>query len=287
MRLVTYRHNSKITTGAVVGDRVIDLPWLCAAPPDMAALLGTPGVLEAARLALHSLPRIEPEVFPPLKDVTLLPPVTRPGKIIGVAMNYPAPGQDRRSACPPFPVLFERNAGSLIGTGEAIRLPRSAREVVIECELALVVGHGGKRIPESRALATLAGYTIANDVTARDLERRSSQWTSGKLADAFLPLGPVLMTADELHDPGMLRIQAWINGQAVQDGSTAEMYYTPAELVVYISSLITLQPGDLILTGSPKSLRNLPAREVFLQPGDRVKMEIEGLGILENLVEED
>lgn len=223
----------------------------------------------------------------PLRDLALLPPVERPGKIIGVGQNYPAFNQDRQAARQPYPVLFERNADSLVGPGAAIRLPRGSHQVVIECELALVVGRGGKYIPEEKALESLAGYTLANDVTARDLEQRSSQWTSGKLIDHFLPLGPTIVTTDELVDPGNLRLRSWINGQLVQDGISAEMCYTPAELIAYISTYITLRPGDLILTGSPKRLGGKPVPDVFLRHGDRVRIEIDGLGVLENPVEEE
>ena len=285
MRLVRYRRGPVQSTGALLGERVIDLPRLCGSPADMLALLGDARELEKAQEALGRRSGTEGEYGLPLSEVQLLAPVPNPGKIVGVGFNYPSPGQEREAARPPYPVLFERNAGSLIGPGEAIRLPPETQQAAIECELVLVVGKGGKRIPESQALEALAGYSVANDVTARDLERRASQWTGGKLLDAFLPLGPGITTRDEIPDPAALRMRSWINETPVQDGFTGEMLYAPAELVAYISWLITLRPGDLILTGSPKRLGRLPAPEVFLQAGDRVRLEIEGLGGLENPVE--
>ena len=287
MRLVRYANGGKISLGALLGDCVIDLPRLCGAPVEMAALLASPQALENAREALSRSFSWEQDCLLPVPTLTLLPPLPTPGKIIGVGLNYPSVGQDRKAARPAYPVLFERNAGSLVGPGAAVRLPREARQVAIECELALVVGRGGRRIPESHDLEALAGYTLANDVTARDLERRTSQWTSGKLFDAFLPLGPAVVTRDEVPDPGALQIRSWINEDLVQDGSSGDMLYAPAELVAYISSLISLQAGDLILTGSPKCLGSSAAPEVYLQPGDQVRLEIERLGVLENSVEAD
>jgi 2-keto-4-pentenoate hydratase/2-oxohepta-3-ene-1,7-dioic acid hydratase in catechol pathway len=285
MHLVSYRHNQSVSIGLLRNDGIVDLPRYCGIPAGMVSLLGSDSGMATIRERLSQEPDMPGPV--PLHEVTLLPPVERPGKIIGVGQNYPAFNQDRRAARQPYPVLFERNADSLVGPGAAIRLPRGLHQVVIECELALVVGRGGKHIPEEKALESLAGYTLANDVTARDLEQRSSQWTSGKLIDHFLPLGPTIVTTDELVDTGNLRMRSWINGQLVQDGVSAEMCFTLAELIAYISTYITLRPGDLILTGSPKRLGDKPVPEVFLRHGDRVRIEIDGLGALENPVEED
>jgi 2-keto-4-pentenoate hydratase/2-oxohepta-3-ene-1,7-dioic acid hydratase in catechol pathway len=285
MKLVTYRHNQLESIGLLRGDSVIDLPQHCGVPDNMLHLLGSPDALDVVKEKLPYL--LAHSEALPLSEVTLLPPIPGPQKIIGVGQNYPAPGQDRLAARPPYPILFERNAGSLIGSGASIYLPYSAHEVLIECELALVIGSGGKHIPLDKALESLAGYTLVNDVTARDLERRSSQWTTGKLIDRFLPAGPAIITTDEIIDIQNLRMRSWINDQCVQDGSSAEMCYTPAELITYISTTITLQPGDLIITGSPKQLGDSPAPQVFLRHGDRVRIEIEGLGVLENPVLEE
>lgn len=285
MRLVSYRHNQIESVGLLRGDGVLDLPRLFGTPGDMISLLGAPATLIAIKDRLSGGLDL-PEAIP-LGEVNLLAPIRRPEKIIGVGQNYPALNQDRLAARPPYPVLFERNVASLVGPGAVIRLPRGSHQVVIECELALVVGRGGKHISLDNALECLAGYTLANDVTARDLELRSSQWTSGKLVDNFLPLGPLVVTTDELVDTGHLRLRAWINNQIVQDGESAEMCYTPAELIAYISTYITLRPGDLILTGSPKRLGDKPMPEVFLRHGDRVRIEIDALGLLDNPVEED
>lgn len=284
MQLVSYRHNNFKSIGLLWESGVVDLPRFFGSPGDMITLLSSPVAL--ASICDHLSSRLKVSKAIPVSEVTLLSPVINPEKIIGVGQNYPTHDQHRLLARTPYPVLFERNAASLVNPGAAIRLPDGSNEVVVECELALVVGRGGKHIPLEKALERLAGYTLANDVTARDLERRSSQWTSGKLIDDFLPVGPAIVTTDELGDTSDLRLRSWINDQLVQEGTSAEMCYTPAELVTYISTYITLQPGDLILTGSPKRLGDKPAPVVFLRPGDHVRIEITGLGVLENPVEE-
>jgi 2-keto-4-pentenoate hydratase/2-oxohepta-3-ene-1,7-dioic acid hydratase in catechol pathway len=287
MRLVSYSRGSSISTGALVEDWVVDIPHLCGAPGEMIELLRSEQTAERVQNALNVLDQAGMRsAGQPIGEVRLLTPVLRPGKIIGVGMNY-AGGSGAGHERPPYPVLFERNAGSIIGPGDAIRLPADAQETVIECELALVIGRGGKHIPESSALEAVAGYTLANDVTARDFERRSSQWTTGKLLDAFLPVGPAVVTRDEITDASSLRIQSWIDGEQVQDGTTGGMLFSPAELVAYISTLITLQAGDLILTGSPKMMNSRPAPLAVIRPGNIVRIAISEISVLENPVVKD
>ena len=218
------------------------------------------------------------------EDVVLLPPVRRPGKIICVGLNYPAPGDAGAADVPRYPVLFHKAPTTLTGHGQPIVLPPISQEVVYEGELAAVIGRRGKHIEREQAMSYVAGYTIANDVGALDLERRTSQWATGKLADTFCPLGPFLVTRDEVSDPGALAIQTTLNGELVQSGSTGEMIFNLPYLVSYISALATLEPGDLILTGSPKRLGDLPAPRRFMSPGDTVSVRIDKLGELTNPV---
>ena len=219
-----------------------------------------------------------------LEKVVLLPPVRRPGKIICVGLNYPAPDQADAASGPRYPVLFHKVSTTLTGHGQPIVIPRISREVVYEGELAVVVGRRGKHIEREEALSYVAGYTIANDVGALDLERRTLQWATGKLADTFCPLGPVLVTRDQVPDPSALAIQTILNGELVQSGHTEEMLFDVPFLVSYISALATLEPGDLILTGSPKRLGSLPAPRRFMNPGDTVSIRIDKLGELTNPV---
>lgn len=303
MRLVSYQDPYGPRLGVLADSWVIDLEKACRATGvcgpvnhslgDLASFLAAPERQPAVARAVRFFAENTQSnggatdgngVVRSLQEVKLLPPVLRPRKILCVGMNYPPRAGAAGEAKPPYPLLFERNADSLLGPGEAIRLPAEAREVVPEGELAVVIGRQGKHIPPARALEHVGGYTIANDVTALDLERRASQWTTGKLADAFLPVGAAVVTPDEAPDPGALAITTWVNERLYQQGSTAEMHYGIGELIAYLSARITLYPGDLLLTGSPKYRLEAPLPQVFLQPGDVVRVEIQGLGALENPV---
>ena len=213
-----------------------------------------------------------------------LPPVGRPGKIICVGMNYPPAAGTTRRVAPEYPVLFQKPASGVIGHGEAIVLPGISKMVLYEGELAVVIGECGKNLAEENALKIVAGFTIANDVGAADIEARSSQWASGKMFDTFCPLGPNLVLKDDVKGPERLTIRTWLNDQLVQDGRTSQMIFRVSYLVSYISHLTTLEPGDVILTGSPKSVGTDPDPRIPLKPGDEIRVEIEGLGELHNPV---
>ena len=217
-----------------------------------------------------------------VSEAQLLPAVIKPGKIICVGMNYPPPLTKSGWSPPKFPVLFHKVASSLIGVGSAIILPKISNQVLYEGELAVVIGSKGKNIPVENAIDFVAGYTIANDVGAADIEKRSSQWTSGKMFDTFCPLGPALVTPDEIPNPGNLTIKTSLNGQIVQLGNTREMFFNIPFLISYISQLTTLEEDDIILTGSPKRAGQHPDPRTPLKPGDKIEIEIESLGLLEN-----
>src|SRR5262249_971051 len=177
-----------------------------------------------------------------------------------------------------------KSVTSVIGPGQAIVLPRVSEQVDYEGELAVVIGRRGKYIPEQDALFYVAGYTCANDVSAHDIEFRTSQWTSGKMLDTFCPLGPVLATRDELPDPAPLHLQAMLNGQTVREACTLDLVFPVPFLISYISSLATLEPGDVILTGPPAGIGCNRNPQVFLQAGDQISVQIEGIGTLANPV---
>ncbi len=211
--------------------------------------------------------------FLPQEDVEFLPPLFRPGKIICVGMNYPS--LDPNWEPPSYPVLFHKVATSLVGHGAAIILPSMSKKVLYEGELALVIGPDGQSI---------AAYTIANDVGASDIEARTSQWAAGKMFPTFCPLGPALVTADEIAEPDQRSLVTTLNGQEVQASNTAEMVFKVDELVEYIAGLTLLEAGDLILSGSPRCVGPEPDPRTLLQPGDTVSVQIEGLGTLTNPV---
>jgi 2-keto-4-pentenoate hydratase/2-oxohepta-3-ene-1,7-dioic acid hydratase in catechol pathway len=208
----------------------------------------------------------------------------KPGKIICVGLNYPPHTRSDDWSPPPYPILFQKPASALIGVGEAIVLPKISQRVLYEGELAIVIGTRAKKISMESALDVVAGYTIANDIGATDIEARSSQWASGKMFDTFCPLGPSLIPANEVPNPNDLTIETTLNGQTVQNGNTREMIFDVAFLVHYISQLTTLEPDDVILTGSPKRAGSAPDPRTPLRPGDSISIEIEGLGTLTNPV---
>jgi 2-keto-4-pentenoate hydratase/2-oxohepta-3-ene-1,7-dioic acid hydratase in catechol pathway len=213
----------------------------------------------------------------------------RPGKIVCVGLNYRSHLAEIGEPVPEFPILFLKPPSSIIGHGAAIVLPRVSRQVDYEGELAVVIGRRGKYIPEPEAVSYVGGYTCANDISAHDIEFRTSQWTSGKMLDTFCALGPLLVTPDEIPNPGRLRLKSLLNGQTVQDSCTSEMVFPVPFLISYISSLSTLEPGDVILTGTPAGIGCNRRPQVFLKSGDHISVEIDGIGTLSNpvIAEED
>lgn len=218
----------------------------------------------------------------PMENITFLSPVTNPGKVLCVGLNYYPPQDSDDFTLPEYPILFHKVASSLTSHNQPIIIPKLSHAVDYEGELAVVIGKRARQIELESALEYIAGYTIANDVGARDIQARASQWTSGKMFDTFCPLGPTLITADEVPDPDNLCITTHLNEEVVQDSSTEKMIFSPAFLVSYISELTTLLPGDIILTGSPKNRGDQPDPRILLKPGDTIKVAIEHLGVLSN-----
>jgi acylpyruvate hydrolase len=310
MKLLTYSWHGNVALGALWDDWVVDLRRAHAAalrhrgdedelvvaglrvPSDLMGLLrGGAASMTAARRALRffqeqGASRVD-GVCCPLAEVELLAPIQRPGKVVCVGLNYRSHLAEIGERASEYPVLFHKAATSLIGHRQAIVLPRVSRQVDYEGELAVVIGRRGKYLTEQDALAHVAGYTCANDVSAHDLEFRTSQWTSGKMLDTFCPLGPVLLTADEVPDTSSLRLRTVLNGRTVQDARTSDMVFSVPFLVSYISSLATLEPGDLIVTGTPAGIGCNRKPQVFLQPGDHVSVTIDGIGTLTNPVAEE
>jgi acylpyruvate hydrolase len=308
MRLVTYSWKGRVTVGAHSADRVVDLRRAYQAalrecgdtdelavagrrvPGDLAGLLrGGAASMAAARRALRFFEEQGAAdgvdgTSHPLADVELLAPVPRPGKVVCVGLNYRSHLAEIGERAPEYPILFHKAATSVVGHRQAVVLPRVSRQVDYEGELAVVIGRRAKYVAEPDALAHVAGYTCANDVSAHDLEFRTSQWTSGKMLDTFCPLGPVLLTADEAPDPAALRLTTTLNGRTVQDARTSDMVFSVPFLVSYVSSLATLEPGDVILTGTPAGIGCNRNPQVFLQPGDRVSVSLDGVGTLTNPV---
>jgi 2-keto-4-pentenoate hydratase/2-oxohepta-3-ene-1,7-dioic acid hydratase in catechol pathway len=216
------------------------------------------------------------EAVQPIQDVLLLPP-TQPSKIICVGKNYLAHAQELESEVPEVPLLFLKPPSSVISTGETILLPPQSKQVEHEAELGVVIKRQGRWITPDEALDHILGYTIANDVTARDLQRRDPQWTRAKGFDTFCPLGPWIETE---FDPADALITCHVNGEMRQMASTRDMVFSVRQLIAFASSIMTLKPGDVLLTGTPAGVGPL-------MPGDDVKISLEGIGELSNPVEKE
>lgn len=242
-------------------------------------LQGGSGMLERVR-AVQGAPQVDPE------NVQYLPPITDPQKILCVGLNYVDHARETGAAIPAEPVIFNKLTTALCGHGAPILLPRESSQVDYEAELVVVIGMSGRRIPLERARAHVAGYTCGHDVSARDWQKDKPQrqWLLGKSFDTFAPLGPELVTADEVADPENLSISLRRNGQLLQQSSTRQFIFGVDQLIAYISQVCTLHPGDLIFTGTPPGVGVARQPPAFLQDGDEVEVEIESVGTLRNLV---
>ncbi|HEX9342182.1 MAG TPA: fumarylacetoacetate hydrolase family protein [Actinomycetota bacterium] len=218
----------------------------------------------------------------PLDQVRLLAPVPSPGKVICVGLNYRDHAAETGAAIPDEPILFPKWANSVVGPGAPVEVPAAAGNIDYEAELAVVIGRRAREVGAADALSFVAGYACANDVSSRELQFHSSQWLLGKAIDSFLPLGPFMATADEVPDPQKLGIRCLVNGEVRQDSSTDQMIFGVAELVAFVSRTLTLQPGDVIATGTPPGVGMARQPPVWLRPGDEVTIEIVGLGALTN-----
>ncbi len=272
MRLLTYRRQTKTHAGLLLDDQVFPLPW----PDLMGAIQAGPSAILAAAADAASLI---------LAEVDILAPLLRPGKIIAVGLNYLDHCREQNLTPPARPTLFTKFTTSVLAPGQAIRWdPALTQQVDYEAELAVIIGRTARRVPVEAANDYVFGYTCLNDVTARDLQKGDGQWVRGKSLDTFCPLGPVVVTADELPDPHGLPIRTWVNGELRQNSNTDQLIHTVPALIAFCSAAFTLEPGDIITTGTPGGVglyRNPPS---FLQPGDKMVVEIDGIGRLENPV---
>ena len=214
----------------------------------------------------------------------MVPPIERPQKIICVGLNYHDHAEEQGVEPPPAPLLFAKWPNTLIGPGEAIVIPPVTRQVDYEAELGVVIGRRVRGVSEENALEAVRGYLCLNDVSARDLQFSDGQWVRGKSLDTFCPVGPELVPAVEVPDPQALGIRASVNGHVLQDSSTSRMVFSVAGIIAHVSRAITLEPGDLIATGTPAGVGAFRDPPIWLEPGDEVSIEIDGLGALTNPV---
>ena len=286
MRLVTFSDGAGARAGAIVnGDAgVVDLH---AADPSLPSsvidvLRGGPAMLARARAVVDAASR---SILLQRDCVHLHAPIPVPGKFLCIGYNYRGHGADSDADIPEYPDVFAKTQNSIIGTDDAIRLPRVSQSIDYEGELGVVVGATASAVPVADALAYVAGYTVVNDVSARDVQKRGSQWVLGKSFDTFGPMGPALVTADEIPDPQALEITVRSNETVTVRSTTADMIFTVAYLVSYLSSVITLEPGDVIATGTPAKIPEIGALGRFMQAGDIVAVTYGAVGTLSNRVE--
>jgi 2-keto-4-pentenoate hydratase/2-oxohepta-3-ene-1,7-dioic acid hydratase in catechol pathway len=282
MRLATIHTSAGPRAAVLVGTHYVDLH---ATDPDLPSSVR--GLLEGGLLSLAAEVAQRPAAIRhPAAEAKLLAPIPNPAKVLCIGLNYRDHAAETGAAIPREPVVFSKFTTALIGPGEAIVLPPVSQKVDYEAELVLVIGKGGRMILREQARDHLAGCMVGHDVSARDwqIEKDGKQWLLGKTFDTFAPTGPHLVTLDEVGNPHELAIRLRLNGQTMQDSSTKQMIFHAEELIAYISQVVTLQPGDLIFTGTPPGVGIARKPPVWLKGGDVVEVEIEKLGVLRNPV---
>jgi 2-keto-4-pentenoate hydratase/2-oxohepta-3-ene-1,7-dioic acid hydratase in catechol pathway len=278
MRLVTFSDANGTRVGRLESERVVDLsdaaPEL---PRELAALLAA-GPLALGRAATASGTSLA------LASLRLEAPILRPGKILAVGLNYRAHAAETGRELPKVPIIFNKQGTSVAGPFDETHLPRASRALDYEGELGFVIGRVCRHVPRARAAEVIAGFVVVNDVSVRDWQGRSPTMTMGKSFDTHCPFGPALVTPDEVPDPLALRIRTWVNGELRQDASTKDLIFDPAALIEHLSTAFTLEPGDLVSTGTPAGVAVGMKPPRWLVPGDVVRVEIDGIGAIENRV---
>lgn len=279
MKFVTFRKaGGDPEAGVIVRDQVVGLKGA-----------GFPGILDVLVGGSEAGPRIENWVQSsgapyPLNSVTLLAPVPRPPKLICVGLNYRDHALESKMEIPKVPTIFSKFPSAVIAPRQPIVLPKNSTQPDYEAEFAFVIGRGGRHIPAERWQEHVFGYTIINDVSARDFQMATTQWLMGKTFDTFAPMGPHIVSADEVPDPHALDISLSIHGEVLQHSNTRELIFKIPELVAYLSSVFTLEPGDVVSTGTPAGVGVARKPPRFLRPGDDVVVRVESIGELRNPV---
>ncbi len=281
MKLCTFQHADGPRIGVVLEDEVVDLAAAAPElPGEMSALLaaGDAALRRAASAAGAARSRL------PLETVALGAPILRPPKFLAIGLNYADHVAEAGLEPPKLPTVFNKQSTCVAGPRAPIHMPRVSQALDYEGELGFVVGRRCRHVPRGRAHEVIAGYLVVNDVTVRDWQLRVPTWTMGKSFDTHGPIGPWLTTSDELPDPHGLRLRTWVNGELRQDSSTKQLIFDCFALVEHLSTAFTLEPGDVVATGTPGGVGIAMKPPRLLQVGDLVRVEIEGLGALENPV---
>jgi 2-keto-4-pentenoate hydratase/2-oxohepta-3-ene-1,7-dioic acid hydratase in catechol pathway len=278
MRVATFTDAAGTRIGRLEGEEVVDLGGAAPElPQDLIGLLAA-GPLALGRASSAEGPRL------PLAALRLEAPVPRPGKILAVGLNYRDHIAETGREPPKVPVIFNKQTTAAVGPDAPVHLPRASTALDYEGELGVVIGRRCRHVPRARASEVIAGYVVVNDVTVRDWQARSPTMTMGKSFDTHCPFGPALVTPDEVADPLALSLRTWVNGELRQSASTKDLIFDPFVLIEHLSTAFTLEPGDLISTGTPAGVAAAMKPPRWLVAGDVVRVEIEGVGTIENRV---
>jgi 2-keto-4-pentenoate hydratase/2-oxohepta-3-ene-1,7-dioic acid hydratase in catechol pathway len=282
MKLATFTEAERTRVGIASGDGIADLSAVPGLPTEMTALLaGGPEALAAAARAAKDAPTLA------LADVRLESPVLRPPKILAIGLNYADHVAESGMETPKLPLVFNKQSTSVVGPGDPFHMPRVSTALDYEGELGVVIGRRCRHVPRERAAEVIAGVTVVNDVTVRDWQLRTPTWTMGKSFDTHCPLGPWIVTSDELPDPHCLDLKTWVNGELRQSSNTKQLIFDCFALVEHLSTAFTLEPGDVIATGTPGGVGIGMKPPQLLKVGDVVKIAIDGVGEIENAVIEE
>lgn len=292
MRLTSIRTPQGLRSAIVIDDVVVEVAGLAnrlgvgipmgeTVPSWNRRLLADPALAARFRDAAAALDRAD-DLVSPIDGRPLGPPLPDPEKIICLGLNYADHASEAKMEVPDVPAFFSKFLNSLAGPEDEVEIPGNSDSVDYEGELAVVLGRTAKDVSPSEAMDCVAGYTILNDVSCRDLQMEGTQWQPGKIQDGFAPTGPVLVTIDEIPDPTALRLRTWLNGAVVQDASVSSLIFSIPDAIAYLSTLLTLVPGDLIATGTPSGVIFGRADGEYLKAGDVVEVEVEGIGRLRN-----
>lgn len=287
MRLITFQGQSGPAVGVRLGNQVVDLSKAAPElPSDMIGILEGGDSMLAKIKACGDSAGDDSKVD--MSSVKLMPPIPRPGKIICIGRNYAAHAAEGGAATPTYPEIFYRGPNTLVAQGEPIVRPKCSDSLDFEAELVVVIGKKAKHIAEADAGSMIAGYSLFNEGTLRDYQRKSSQWTIGKNFDNTGPFGPEIVTSDEVPEGAKgLRIQSRLNGQIMQDANTDDLVFTIHNLIYRLTECMTLEPGDIIISGTPAGVGYARTPPVFMKPGDVIEVEVDGLGILTNTIEDE
>jgi 2-keto-4-pentenoate hydratase/2-oxohepta-3-ene-1,7-dioic acid hydratase in catechol pathway len=278
MRVLRFLADDGPRLGVAIDDELADVGAITPAlVDDLPSVLAGPGMVAIAAAAATA-PRL------PLEGTTLLAPVGRPPKFLAIGLNYAAHAAESITPRPDHQLWFNKQSTCVIGPGAPIHIPRASNMVDYEGELAMVIGRRCRHVPAEKASSVVAGYTICNDVSVRDWQRRTPTMTMGKSFDTHGPLGPWLVTPDELGDPHELQLRTWVNGELRQDARTDELIFDCWQMIEHLTTAFTLEPGDVISTGTPAGVGIAMTPPRLLQSGDVVRIEIEKIGVLENPV---